>query len=99
MILTDREIKGSLNAGLLVIDPKPAVEAYASTSVDLTLAAPLRTFKPETTGLQTVIDPCASDYNVTRLLDSLTDRVEIDPVNGYVLQRSRLVLAWTRESV
>lgn len=42
MILTDREIKNSLEYGLIVIDPSPAQDAYASTSVDLTLARSLR---------------------------------------------------------
>ena len=45
MILTDREIKNSLSAGLLDITPRPAQDAYASTSVDLTLASGLRIFK------------------------------------------------------
>ena len=99
MILTDREIKNSLSAGLLDITPRPAQDAYASTSVDLTLASGLRIFKKPPTGLQSIIDPLAPDYNVIKLLEDLTDKVEIDSSNGFVLKGQELVLAWTRERV
>jgi hypothetical protein len=37
MILTDREIQKLLKSGLISIEPKPPLDAYDSTAVDLTL--------------------------------------------------------------
>jgi dCTP deaminase len=99
LILTDREIKNSLDAGLLVIDPRPAPIAFASTSVDLTLAGSIRIFKTTQTGVESVIDPMAKDYSVIKVLEGLTDRAEIDPSRGFDLDRNQLVLAWTKEKV
>ena len=99
MILTDREIKNSLGAGLFVIEPKPAPEAFSSTSVDLTLASTIRKFKEQPTGVSSIIDPLAPGYNIITLLDSLTDKVDIDRAAGFVLARNELVLAWTQERV
>lgn len=99
MILTDREIKNSLVSGLISIEPRPAADAYASTTVDLTLAPILRTFKQQQTGLEAVIDPCVPGYNVIKLLDGLTDKIEIDQKNGFVLKARELVLAWTVERI
>lgn len=48
MILTDREIKNSIASGLIVIDPRPDERAYASTSVDLTLASTIHVYKDQT---------------------------------------------------
>lgn len=59
MILTDREIQIALSKQQIVIDPAPVLEAYTSTSVDLTLDPILTVFK-ENVGndaIETVIDP------------------------------------------
>jgi dCTP deaminase len=98
MILTDREIRNSLAFGLIVIDPLPAVDAYDSTSVDLTLDPTLREFKPPTHGLTVAIDPGRPGYKAKQLLDQITEAVVIPP-NGYDLEPSRLILGWTRERV
>jgi hypothetical protein len=42
MILTDREIQLALANGQTEISPPPASDAYASTSVDLSIHAPKR---------------------------------------------------------
>ena len=51
MILTDREIKKLLKDRLIAIEPNPALDAYDSTSVDLTLTSPLRIFRTNAPGL------------------------------------------------
>ena len=99
MILTDREIKSSIATGLISITPAPLETAYSSTSVDLTLGSTLRLYKPQADGLETAIDPARANFNVNKLIESLTDRYEIDDKTGFVLDGKSLVLAWTREGV
>lgn len=96
MILTDREIKNSLASGLIEIEPLPAADAYSSTSVDLTLGPVLRVFKQQTHGIDAAIDPTIQGFNVVRLIESLTDRIDVDQ-SGFVVPGRTLVLGWTRE--
>lgn len=98
MILTDREIKGSLANGLIEISPLPKANAYASTSVDLTLGSHLMVFKTRTPGITEDIDPSLDGYDVRALLARETDSVKI-PDEGYVLKGGKLVLGWTHESL
>lgn len=49
--------------------------------------------------MDTVIDPRASGYSVISLLESITDKVEIDEKNGFILKGKELILAWTQERV
>jgi dCTP deaminase len=95
MILTDREIKKALAQKLVVIDPAPATDAYASTSVDLTLDPLLRIFR---TGTGVIIDPGMPGYKVKALLDGVTDP-HIVPAQGWDFPPDKLVLGWTRERV
>jgi deoxycytidine triphosphate deaminase len=62
MILTDREIKNSLASGLISIEPRPPAEAFASTTVDLTLDENLRLFNETAQGLSVAIDPGLPGY-------------------------------------
>jgi dCTP deaminase len=96
MILPDREIKKSLAKKLIVIDPAPAADAYASTSVDLTLDPLLRIFRE--TGEGVIIDPGMPGYQVRTLLNGVTDPFTI-PEQGWDFPRGILVLGWTRERV
>ena len=99
MILTDREIQNSIASGLISIDPPPSRQSYASTSVDLTLAAEIRAFKDQDPGLETAIDPMRPGYNIAKLLNSLTEQILIDQKDGYILQPKKLILAWTAEGI
>ena len=51
MILTDREIQKLLKNRLISIEPKPPIDAYDSTAVDLTLDPLIRVFRTNTPGL------------------------------------------------
>jgi dCTP deaminase len=95
MILTDREIKKMLAERLLVIEPQPALDAYDSTSVDLTLDPLLRVFR-STKGM--IIDPGTAGYKAKDLIESVTDPLTI-PSTGWDLEPGPLVLGWTRERV
>jgi dCTP deaminase len=99
LILTDREIRNSIAAGLFDITPRPAPEAYSSTTVDLTLSPVLRIFKQPMAGMKQAIDPAAPGFNVIALLNELTRRVDIDQKDGFHLDRGALLLGWTRETV
>lgn len=98
MILTDREIKNSLNLGLVGISPAPTAAAFASTSVDLTLDRHLRLFRPPTHGLSAAIDPGQTGYQATRLLNEITEPLDIG-CDGYDLVPGKLILGWTVETV
>jgi dCTP deaminase len=96
MILSDREIQKFLKQGLISIEPKPSLDAYDSTAVDLTLDPLIRVFRTNVPGF--VIDPTAPGYKATALIQSATDPVTI-PLQGWELPRGTLVLGWTRERV
>jgi dCTP deaminase len=96
MILTDREIQKLLKSGLISIEPKPPIEAYDSTAVDLTLDPLIRVFRTNVPGL--IIDPSAPGYKAAQLIQSATDPITITD-QGWELPRGTLVLAWTKERV
>ncbi|WP_139859429.1 dCTP deaminase [Bradyrhizobium ivorense] len=98
MILTDREIKLTMAAGQIEIDPSPEAASFSSTSVDLTLASIIRVYKPTVKGASTVIDPSVPDFNAKELIEGLTEQREIQGA-GYDLPIDEFLLAWTREKV
>lgn len=98
MILTDREIRHSLDTGAVAIDPLPPEEAFAPTSVDLTLHGRLRVFRPLAGTDCPPIDPSAPGYVFAQMIESITVMREIGP-DGFAISPQQLVLAWTREAV
>jgi dCTP deaminase len=93
VILTDREIQLALANRQIGITPPPADDAFASTSVDLTLDAPGEVWK-RLPGQS--IRPGAAGYSYS----SLTGRKgRIASLDGYTLVPAAFVLAWTRETV
>lgn len=98
MILTDREIKISLQMGQITIDPHPAEEAFSSTTIDLTLGMDAVTFKPQTKGLKTIIDPSEEGYQLAEVLQEITQRHTL-PAQGYDLEPHNFLLMWTKEYV
>jgi dCTP deaminase len=99
VILTDREIKLSIAAGQIEIEPPPADDCYASTTVDLTLDSVLRIFRPDVAGAKTIIDPSTPNFDVKILIASLADQKLIDPEDGFPLGVDKFVLGWTREKI
>ena len=98
MILTDREIRAGIEAGSIIIDPRPLSSAYSSTSVDLTLDPVVSVFKEPSSSLVMSIDPGAPGFNPEELLPQLAQQYNIDS-NGFALKPHTLVLAWTAEYV
>lgn len=99
MILTDREIRLSIQEGLIVIDPPPQPSAYSSSSLDLTLDGSLREFNDLENGLDLVIDPAAPGYKFSSAIGRLSSLKAVDSKEGYRLPKGQLVLGWTKERV
>ena len=99
MVLTDREIQAALQCDHIKIQPLPGVEAYSSTSVDLTLSKFMRTWKaPPIKGVEQIISPAAEGYNINDILKGLSDFRELN-ADGYVLKPQEFVLGWTEETI
>lgn len=98
MILTDREIRHSIETGAIEIVPRPPEEAFAPTSVDLTLYKRIKVFRPSAGDEPAPIDPAAPGYVFAETIDAISVGVEIGP-EGFVIQPQQLVLAWTAEAV
>lgn len=100
MILTDREIQIAIANDQITIVPVPSIEAYSSTSVDLTLDQTITEFKQNLSGegLETAIDPSQKGFVAEKILTRITNNVEIGS-DGYMLTPHKLILAWTIERV
>jgi dCTP deaminase len=97
MILTDREIKLALETGTLIITPRPVAEAFASTSVDLTLDSVLSEFRKA--AMKRYFDPGEPGYAIDAVLAEETIRKTIEPNQRYELEPGKLILAWTAEKL
>lgn len=99
MVLTDREIQAALECDHIKIVPLPAVDAYSSTSVDLTLSKFIRCWKGDPIkGVEQVVCPSAEGYNFNDVLKNLSDQKELD-AEGYVIKPQEFVLGWTAETI
>jgi dCTP deaminase len=99
LILTDREIQAALESKQIIIDPTPKVEAYSSTSLDLTLSRSLRIWKTEKVkGVERIICPATEGYRYPDFAREFSDPKELDS-EGYVIKPQEFVLGWTEENV
>lgn len=92
LILTDREIKISIDKGLIILKPPPKSEVYSSTALDLTLYSKIRRYK-EIKGIN--IDPGAEGFNYEKIKEILTDKIQMR--ESFDLEPSKLILGWTNE--
>ncbi len=100
MILTDREIQAAIQNKQIIIDPAPGLDAYSSTSLDLTLSKSLRIWKTETpaVGVELTICPATEGYKYTDIANVLSETKEIG-TEGFVINPQVFLLGWTEESV
>jgi dCTP deaminase len=101
VILTDREIQLALEKDHITIEPKPPIEFYTSTSVDLSLNPVITTFRQELAsgaGVEVVFDPGHKNFKAEATLARVSEQQRIAP-EGYLLQPRTLVLGWTAERV
>jgi dCTP deaminase len=100
LILTDREIQAALQCGQIVINPTPAIDAYSSTSLDLTLSKSLRVWKTEKVkGVERIISPATEGYVFSDFAKEYSDLRELSEEEGYTLKRHDFVLGWTEEVI
>ena len=88
MSLSDRDIKRAIRAGRLTVEPYRE-EAVQPVSVDLTLGNKLRVFRSERYYL----------IDVKQEMPNLTEVVEIDELNPFILHPGAFVLGITAEWV
>ena len=98
MILTDREIRISIERGLIEVNPSPAPSAYSSTALDLTLDAPFRSYRAPSQSIGQYLDPFADGFSISEAIDTLTTAETIS-LQGYDLTPNHLILAWTKERI
>jgi dCTP deaminase len=75
------------------------VEAYSSTSLDLTLSKSLRIWKTENVkGVEQIICPSTEGYKFTDFARKFSYLKDLD-AEGYVIKPQEFVLGWTEEIV
>lgn len=97
MILTDREIRISIERGLIEIEPAPDSAAYSSTALDLTLDENISLFRDAPSGVS-IIDPGEKGYSFEKVKEQISEAIAI-PTDGFALGPGKLILAWTKERV
>ena len=100
MILSDREIQAAIARKAILVTGCPPSDSprWSSTSLDLTLDAEIRPWKEiESVGEDTTIDPTKEGFDSNALAVRHT-RVH-DCTRGYIIEPSKLVLAWTMEKI
>jgi dCTP deaminase len=101
MILCDREIQEALQQQRLNIVPPPPGDHFASTSVDLTLAAVIDEWNPPQAnsgmGLSPCFRPADPNFIYREIEEKYTHRC--DATAGYQLPRLGFVLGYTREKI
>lgn len=99
MIFTDREIQAAIQCKQIIIDPTPGVDAYSSTSLDLTLSKSLRIWRAETIkGVEHIICPATEGYKFAEFVKEYSDLLELG-AQGYVIKPHDFVLGWTEENI
>lgn len=99
MVLTDREIQAALQCGQIIIDPAPRVDAYSSTSLDLTLSKSLRIWKTEKVkGVEQIICPATEGYKFSDFAKEYSEFKELGE-EGYIVKPQEFVLGWTEENI
>ena len=88
MILSDRTIREHLDAGRIIIDPL-GENAVQPSSVDLRIDRHFRVFRNHTLGI----------IDVKQNLEDLTELVEIDDEEAFILHPGEFVLGTTLERV
>ncbi|ABM00252.1 MULTISPECIES: dCTP deaminase [Shewanella] len=97
MRLTDFEIEQALDAGTILIEPRPSNDAISGVSVDVRLGNQFRVFQDHTAPF---IDLSGPSAEVQAALDRvMSDKIDIKDGNAFFLHPGELALAVTLESV
>ena len=97
MILSNIEIEAELDAGHLVIAPRPLKKRFSGAAVDLTLHHELYVLPEEDYTQGQPIDPSNPGFKVGRFIEDRSKRESI--VGGYELKPNKLTIGSTHERV
>jgi len=98
MILSDQAILLAIERGMIGLAPCPprGDRRWSPTTVDLTLDAEIRVWKPATAATdKDVVDPMAPGYDTTRLISE--DTLLANCASGLIVEPGDFVLGWTVE--
>lgn len=97
MIYSDQDIRRALEAGELVIEPRPVLAAYATSSVDLLLGDAFTVFDPLTPGVEIGVMVAQADPEEAV---QQFGRVVSVPSDSYIeLKPNAFALAYTVERI
>ncbi len=97
MIYSDQDIRRALEEGELVIEPRPVLAAYATSSVDLLLGDAFTVFDPPTPGVEIAVMVAQADPEEAV---QQFGRVVSVPSDSYIeLKPNAFALAYTVERV
>jgi dCTP deaminase len=101
MILCDREIREAIEQQRLNISPRPPGDHFASTSVDLTLAARIDEWNLPEEDVGLGLQPCFRPGDAGFIYREIEQRHTLarDATSGYRLARWGFVLGYTREKI
>ena len=95
MLLSDDEIRLTLQNGELIIDPPVPSGGWQPASIDLRLDSVIRVQKQDTAGI--ILDTTVLDVN--NYINTHTDAVDIASSGGYTLKPGEFILGKTLETV
>ena len=106
MILSDGEIKRSIEVGEIIIDPSPTLEQYTSTALDLILGGELKRFKtteelqsecPQ--GVEWFLTIKTSEVDIQTLVRQYGVICPTEADGSFLLKPRQFVLGFTREHI
>jgi dCTP deaminase len=103
MILSDHEIQAAIELGLLLIEPKPDLSVFSSTTLDLTLDSVVLRWNdpdPSAPGTVEVLRPASAGFDLKRIMNdpSATTRVPIGS-QGFHLEPRVFILGFTQQRI
>lgn len=100
-VLSDRDIRWALDEGCLVIDPRPAAEAYDTTGVDLRVGSEFFEWSVGELGVEFGKTPPihVGSFDYTKLAKKYLRRVALDQDGCVTLDSGTFLLGSTLEKV
>jgi dCTP deaminase len=96
LLLSDDSIIKEIDAGRLILEPKPSDTDYSTSSVDIHLSEHIRIFKNVHPAVTKTID--LSHPEIQSSFEEMVEKVTISS-EGFPLKPQQFVLGWTKETV
>src|SRR5215475_154942 len=85
-VLGNRAFKEALDAGKLVIEPRPPDEHIGTSAIDLTLAGEFKRWKQPRAGMEFTIDPAADGFSFQAIASEHHEPFPADEDGSVVLR-------------